>query len=157
MALTGGRSVLASSASSADDDEDSDALSHWRAHRVSLRRRQIPIWKAGAACGSRLQEAFARGSRLQESFALGSRLQEPFAAGERGGRRLHFRVMTPPRARRHEIGRAACVPLPGEDRSVTQRPLKDTFCSAGHSENRSSYFSAMDKKLYVTVFAHIAA
>ena len=73
------------------------------------------------------------------------------------GRRLHFRVMTPPRARRHEIGRAACVPLPGEYRSVTQRPLKDTFCSAGHSENRSSYFSAMDKKWSVTVFTHIAA
>ena len=90
-------------------------------HRVSLLGRQIPIWGVVAACGSRLQEAFARGSRLQESFAL----------GESGGRRLHFRVMTPPRARRHEIGRAACVPLPGEDRSVHAKAAGGHFSLFG--------------------------
>ena len=84
----------------------------------------------------------------REAFASGG------AGGRSGRRRLHFRVSAPGDTR--SVVRRACHFRVRID-LYTQKALEDTFRSSGHSENRSSYFSAMDKKLYVTVFAHIAA
>ena len=97
--------MLASSALSADDDENSDALSHWRAHRMSLLWRQIPIYGVVAACGSRLRQAVRAAGGVCVRRCWRQERPEAFA-------------LPGQRARRHEIGRAACVSLPGEDRSV---------------------------------------